>query len=69
MVTPDAAPFGFVRLHTGEGSMSFAERLRVKASVLVAPGACFGFDDHVRINSAMRPERLAEALDRIGACL
>jgi aspartate/methionine/tyrosine aminotransferase len=69
MVTPEAAPFGFVRLHTGEGSMSFAERLRVKASVLVAPGACFGFDDHVRINSAMRPERLAEALDRIGACL
>ena len=29
----------------------------------------FGLDDHVRINSAMRPDRLMPALERISACL
>jgi len=69
MVPPEAAPFGLVRLHTGEGSMALADRLRREAGVLVAPGACFGLDDHVRINSAMRPDRLMPALERISACL
>jgi aspartate/methionine/tyrosine aminotransferase len=69
MVPPEAAPFGFVRLHTGESSMVLADRLRREAGVLVAPGACFGFDDHVRINSAMRPDWLAQALERISARL
>lgn len=69
MVAPEAAAFGFVRVHTGESSTALAERLRREASVLVAPGACFGFDDHVRVCHAMDPDRLGEALDRISAAL
>jgi aspartate/methionine/tyrosine aminotransferase len=65
MVSPAATALGFVRLHTGESSLALAERLRHDASVLVAPGACFGFDDHVRICHAMDPDRLPEALERI----
>jgi aspartate/methionine/tyrosine aminotransferase len=69
MVPPEAGSFGFVRLHTGESSMALADRLRQEAGVLVAPGACFGFDDHLRINSGIRPDRLAQALERISARL
>jgi aspartate/methionine/tyrosine aminotransferase len=65
MVPPAAAAFGFVRLHTGEGSLPLAHRLRREASVLVAPGACFGLDDHLRICHAMGPDRLLAALARI----
>jgi aspartate/methionine/tyrosine aminotransferase len=65
MVRPDAGAFGFVRTHTGEGSMALAERLRRDAGVLVAPGVVFGFDDHLRIAHAVRPGRLPEALQRI----
>ena len=65
MVPPEAAAFGFVRVHTGEGSLPLADRLRREASVLVAPGACFGFDDHLRICHASSPDRLPAALERI----
>jgi aspartate/methionine/tyrosine aminotransferase len=65
MVPPAAAAFGFVRVHTGEGSLSLADRLRRDADVLVAPGACFGFDDHLRLCHAMNPDRLPRALERI----
>jgi aspartate/methionine/tyrosine aminotransferase len=69
MVPPQAAAFGFVRTHTGEPSMALADRLRREADVLVAPGACFGFDDHLRICHAMAPDRLPEALERISSRL
>lgn len=65
MVEPAAAAFGFVRVHTGEGSLALADRLRREASVLLAPGAVFGLDDHLRIAHALYPDRLAEALERI----
>jgi aspartate/methionine/tyrosine aminotransferase len=65
IVPPAAAAFGFVRVHTGEGSLALADRLRDQAGVLVAPGACFGFDDHLRICHALDPDRLPEALERI----
>ena len=65
LVSPKATALAFVRLQTGEPSRSFAERLRVGASVLVAPGDCFGLDDHVRITHGLAPERLDDALDRI----
>jgi aspartate/methionine/tyrosine aminotransferase len=65
MVPPAAAAFGFVRIHTGEGSLALADRLRREANVLVAPGACFGFDDHLRLCHAMSPDRLPDALERI----
>ncbi len=69
LVSPKATALAFVRLQTGEPSRSFAERLRVGASVLVAPGDCFGLDDHVRITHGLAPERLDDALDRIAATL
>jgi aspartate/methionine/tyrosine aminotransferase len=69
MAPPAAAAFGFVRLHTGEGSLALAHRLRRDAGVLVAPGACFGHDDHLRICHAMDPDRLPEALERISRLL
>lgn len=65
MIPPAAGAFGFVRMHTGEGSMALAERLRRDAGVLVAPGGVFGLDDHLRIAHAVRPDRLPAALERI----
>jgi aspartate/methionine/tyrosine aminotransferase len=65
MVPPAAAAFGFVRVHTGEGSLPLAHRLRREADVLVAPGACFGHDDHLRVCHAMSPDLLPTALARI----
>ncbi|HYW26556.1 MAG TPA: aminotransferase class I/II-fold pyridoxal phosphate-dependent enzyme [Terriglobales bacterium] len=65
LVPPAATSFGFVRVHTGEGSLALAHRLRREAGVLVAPGACFGRDDHLRICHAMSPDRLPDALQRI----
>jgi aspartate/methionine/tyrosine aminotransferase len=65
MAPPAAAAFGFVRIRTRESSLSLADRLRREADVLVAPGACFGLDDHLRICHAISPDRLPSALERI----
>lgn len=69
VVPPQATALAFVRVLSGEPSTDVAQRIRREASVLVAPGACFGLDDHLRITHGLAPERLGEALERIAAVL
>jgi aspartate/methionine/tyrosine aminotransferase len=64
-VPPAAAAIAFVRYHLDMTSSEFADRLRTQQSVLVAPGAHFGVEGHVRIGFGVPPERLLAALDRI----
>lgn len=65
-ITPPAATaLAFLGLNDGASSVDFAHQLRTDGDVLVAPGACFGHDAHVRITHGLEPDRLDEALDRI----
>ncbi|MGE0040134.1 MAG: aminotransferase class I/II-fold pyridoxal phosphate-dependent enzyme [Vicinamibacterales bacterium] len=65
-VTPAAATaIAFVRCHLPGGSVALADRIRAEASVLVAPGALLGAEDHLRITVGYEPDTVREALDRI----
>lgn len=62
-----ATSLAFVRYDLPIGSYELAERIRKEASVLVAPGATMGAEQHLRITLGYEPEKVREALDRIGA--
>lgn len=66
---PDAAAIAFPRVHLETGSRDLAERIRREAGVLVAPGAFFGAEGHLRISFGLPPAYLSEALERIGTVL
>jgi aspartate/methionine/tyrosine aminotransferase len=66
---PDAAAIAFVRYETGEASVDLVERIRREQSVLVAPGAHFGVEGHLRISFGLPHDYLAEGLRRIAAVL
>jgi aspartate/methionine/tyrosine aminotransferase len=66
---PPATPMAFVRVLTGEPSESLAHRVRREADVLVAPGAFFDVDDHLRIGHGRDPVQLRAGLDRLSAVL
>jgi aspartate aminotransferase len=51
------------------GSDDFSEFLLEEARVAVVPGSAFGDDSSIRISFASSDERLADALERIGAAL
>jgi aspartate/methionine/tyrosine aminotransferase len=66
-VRPSAATsIAFVRYHWPVASVEFAERIRREASVLVAPGAYLGAEQHLRITLGYEPAKVRAALDRIG---
>jgi aspartate/methionine/tyrosine aminotransferase len=69
LVPPQATALAFIHLSTGESSLEAAHRIKDMGSVLVAPGSCFGLDDHFRLSHALNPVRLSEALERIAAAL
>ena len=62
-----ATSIAFVGYHLDMGSVDLANRIREKASVLVAPGAYLGTERHLRITVGYEPEKVATALGRIGA--
>jgi aspartate/methionine/tyrosine aminotransferase len=64
-VPPAATSIAFVRYHLDMPSLEFAELLRKKASVLVAPGSFLGTEYHFRIGIGYPAEKLQAALDRI----
>jgi len=67
-VLPSAATsIAFVRYHLPLGSFELTERLRQEASVLLAPGAYLGAEQHLRITLGYEPERVRAALDRVSA--
>jgi aspartate/methionine/tyrosine aminotransferase len=65
-VVPAAATsIAFVRYHFDMPSLEFAELLRKKASVLVAPGGFLGTEYHFRISVGYAEGKLKPALERI----
>lgn len=64
--TPPATSIAFVRAHLEMPSVDLANYLREKASVLVAPGAYLGTENHMRIAVGYDAGRLQAALGRIG---
>jgi aspartate/methionine/tyrosine aminotransferase len=67
-VLPSAATsIAFVRYHVPIASFELAERIRQQASVLLAPGAYLGAEQHLRITLGYEPERVRAALDRVSA--
>lgn len=65
IVPPAATSIAFIRCHLDMSSLEFAELLRKKGSVLVAPGGFLGTEHHFRISIGYPAERLGPALDRI----
>lgn len=60
-----ATSIAFVRCHLDVDSVTLANHIRQKASVLVAPGAYLGTEHHLRITVGYEPERVKTALARI----
>lgn len=59
----------YPRLVTGEGSASFASRLRAEWGVAVLPGSLFGHPHRLRLGLGVEPRRFAAALEHIAAAL
>jgi aspartate/methionine/tyrosine aminotransferase len=64
-----ATSIAFVRCHLDIGSVELADRIRTRASVLVAPGAYLGTEHYLRITVGYEPERVKAALARIAAAV
>lgn len=69
VVRPEATALGLVRYHLDLPSTEVAESLYGRGGVLVAPGAHFGAEGHLRITHGHDPAYLAAALDRVSAVL
>jgi len=62
-----ATSIAFVGYNFDTPSGEFADHIRRKASVLVAPGGYLGTENHLRITVGYEPKRVRTALERIGA--
>jgi aspartate/methionine/tyrosine aminotransferase len=63
---PPATSVAFVKSHLDLPSVDLADHIRRASSVLVAPGAYLGTENHLRIAIGYGRERLEGALERIG---
>jgi aspartate/methionine/tyrosine aminotransferase len=63
---PRAGALCLMRYHSPLPSYELCERVRVKQSVLIVPGAHLGLEGYIRVWLGGRPEFLAEGLRRIG---
>lgn len=62
-----ATSIAFVGYNFDMPSAEFADHIRRKASVLVAPGGYLGSENHLRITVGYEPEKVRTALNKIGA--
>jgi aspartate/methionine/tyrosine aminotransferase len=62
-----ATSIAFVGYNFDMPSAELADHIRRKASVLVAPGAYLGTENHLRITVGYEPMKVRTALERIGA--
>jgi aspartate/methionine/tyrosine aminotransferase len=69
MIPPDAAAIAFLRYSADIGSEKLVDLIRQDKSVLIAPGAHFGLERHVRISFGLPETYLTEGLSRIGEVL
>src|SRR6476661_4730245 len=61
-----ATSIAFVGYNFDLPSAELADHIRRKASVLVAPGGYLGTENHLRITVGYEPEKVRNALERIG---
>ncbi len=64
-----ATSIAFVHYNMPIGSFDLAERFRREASVLFAPSAFLGAEQHLRITVGYEPEKVQAALERVDAVL
>jgi aspartate/methionine/tyrosine aminotransferase len=69
VIPPQATALCFVHYHANVPSVEVADRIRAQGDVLVAPGACFGIEGHLRITHGLQSAYVAEALERIAGVL
>ena len=62
-----ATSIAFVQYHFDMPSVELADHIRRKVSVLVAPGAYLGTENHLRITVGYEPRKVSTALERISA--
>jgi aspartate/methionine/tyrosine aminotransferase len=65
MTTAAATSIAFVQYHFDVPSIELADLIRRQASVLVAPGAYLGTENHLRITVGYQPEKVKTALHKI----
>jgi len=63
---PQAGALCLMRYHSATPSYELCERIRVKQSVLIVPGAHLGLEGFIRVWLGGKPEFLTEGLRRIG---
>ncbi|HKF23811.1 MAG TPA: aminotransferase class I/II-fold pyridoxal phosphate-dependent enzyme [Candidatus Angelobacter sp.] len=66
---PAATSIAFVRCHLPLDSVALAHHIRTRASVLVAPGAYLGTENHLRITVGYNAEKVQTALGRIAGAV
>lgn len=64
-----ATSIAFVQYHFDMPSVELANHIREKVSVLVAPGAYLGMENHLRITVGYEREKVRTALERIGSAV
>ena len=69
IIPPQATALALVRYTIDLPSVDVADAIRTQASVLVAPGSCFGVEGHLRIALGLEPAFVNEALERIARVL
>ena len=69
IIPPQATALALVRYTIDLPSVDVADAIRTQASVLVAPGSCFGVEGHLRIALGLEPGFVNEALGRIARVL
>lgn len=67
--SPDAGAICFMRYDLPIESGALAERLRTEQSVLIVPGAHFGFERFLRLGYGLHARALRNALARVAAVL
>ena len=61
---------GFVTVPDGfDGSRDFCRTVAEEASVVLAPGDCFGFDDYFRIGFGLETSELTDGLARVSTVI
>jgi len=69
-VPPEAAYIAFPKFNLKIDSWSLCEKLLNEYNVLVVPGICYGFDDHIRIGvGKTTADRVVRGLMQIDKCL
>ncbi|HEY3767212.1 MAG TPA: aminotransferase class I/II-fold pyridoxal phosphate-dependent enzyme [Candidatus Angelobacter sp.] len=64
-----ATSIAFVQYQMDMPSVELANLIREKVSVLVAPGAYLGTENHLRITVGYEPKKVRTALERIGSAV